>query len=106
VTRWRFQFAPSATGTTLTESFDAPMINVAGAASNFDGRFEMLDKAIRRRSPTSKPPPNPEPGCQRSKGMRVMPLLSTHTADPASIIVRIGKPTGIGAWRTPCVTTS
>jgi uncharacterized protein YndB with AHSA1/START domain len=48
VTVWRFEVAPSATGTTLTESFDAPMINVAGAASNFDGRFEMLDKAIRK----------------------------------------------------------
>jgi uncharacterized protein YndB with AHSA1/START domain len=47
VTRWRFEFAPSGTGTTLTESFDAPMINVDGAPSNFDGRFEMLDKAIR-----------------------------------------------------------
>jgi len=47
VTRWRFEFAPSATGTTLTESFDAPMINVEGAPSNFEGRFEMLDGAIR-----------------------------------------------------------
>ncbi len=48
VTRWRFEFAASGAGTTLTESFDAPMINVDGAASNFDGRFEMLDGAIRK----------------------------------------------------------
>ncbi len=47
VTRWRFEFAPNGNGTTLTESFDAPMINVEGAASNFEGRFEMLDGAIR-----------------------------------------------------------
>lgn len=47
VTRWRFEFSPSGAGTILTESFDAPMINVEGAASNFDGRFEMLDGAIR-----------------------------------------------------------
>ncbi len=47
-TLWRFDFAPSATGTTLTESFDAPMINVAGSASNFEGRFEMLAGAIEK----------------------------------------------------------
>ncbi len=48
VTRWRFEFAPNGNGTTLTESFDAPMINVEGAQSNFEGRFEMLDGAIRK----------------------------------------------------------
>ena len=48
VTRWRFEFAPNGAGTTLTESFDAPMINVPGAASNFEGRFEMLDGAINK----------------------------------------------------------
>ena len=48
VTRWRFEFAPSGSGTTLTESFDAPMINVEGAPSNFEGRFEMLDGAIKK----------------------------------------------------------
>jgi hypothetical protein len=48
VTVWRFEVAASGTGTTLTESFVAPMINVPGAASNFDGRFEMLDGAIRK----------------------------------------------------------
>ena len=44
LTHWRFDFAPSAdgTGTTLTESFDAPRINLAGAPSNFEGRYEML----------------------------------------------------------------
>ncbi len=45
---WRFDFAPSAGGTTLTESFDAPAINVEGSAANFDGRFEMLVKAINK----------------------------------------------------------
>jgi len=47
-TVWRFEFAATGTGTTLTESFDAPMINVEGAPSNFDGRFEMLCKAIEK----------------------------------------------------------
>jgi hypothetical protein len=46
VTRWRFEFARSGAGTTLTESFDAPMINTEGAPSNFEGRFEMLEAAI------------------------------------------------------------
>jgi uncharacterized protein YndB with AHSA1/START domain len=45
--RWRFELAPSAGGTTLTESFDAPLINVEGSAANFEGRFEMLAKAIK-----------------------------------------------------------
>ena len=48
VTVWRFDVAASGEGTTLTESFVAPMINVAGAASNFEGRFEMLDGAINK----------------------------------------------------------
>jgi hypothetical protein len=43
---WRFDLAPGAEGTTLTESFDAPAINVEGSAANFEGRFEMLVKAI------------------------------------------------------------
>ena len=43
VTRWRYEFAPNASGgTTVTESFDAPLINVPGAGSNFEGRYEML----------------------------------------------------------------
>jgi Polyketide cyclase / dehydrase and lipid transport len=45
---WRFEFAPSAEGTTLTESFDAPLINVEGSPANFEGRFEMLAKAINK----------------------------------------------------------
>jgi hypothetical protein len=45
---WRFDFAPGAEGTTLTESFDAPAINVEGSAANFEGRFEMLVKAIKK----------------------------------------------------------
>lgn len=48
VTIWRFEFTPNGRGTTLTESFVAPMINVPGAPSNFEGRFEMLDGAIRK----------------------------------------------------------
>jgi uncharacterized protein YndB with AHSA1/START domain len=46
VSRWRFDFASNGTGTTLTESFDVPMINVAGAPSNFEGRYEMLVNGI------------------------------------------------------------
>jgi hypothetical protein len=46
--RWRFELAPTAEGTTLTESFDAPLINVEGSAANFEGRFEMLVKAINK----------------------------------------------------------
>ena len=46
VNAWRFEFAPSAEGTTLTESFDVPAINVEGSPANFDGRFEMLVNAI------------------------------------------------------------
>ena len=46
--RWRFEFAPNGSGTTLTESFDAPLINVDGSPANFEGRFEMLEGAIRK----------------------------------------------------------
>ncbi len=43
VTRWRYEFAPNSSGgTALTESFDAPMVNLPGSPSNFEGRFEML----------------------------------------------------------------
>jgi uncharacterized protein YndB with AHSA1/START domain len=45
--RWRFEFAPSGEGTTLTESFDLPAINIGGSAANFEGRFEMLAEAIK-----------------------------------------------------------
>jgi len=45
---WRFEFAPSGAGTTLTESFDAPMINVEGSPANFEGRYEMLAEAIKK----------------------------------------------------------
>ncbi len=48
VNRWRFELEPSAEGTTLTESFDAPAINVEGSPANFDGRYEMLVKAINK----------------------------------------------------------
>ncbi len=46
-TKWRFEVATSDAGTTLTESFDAPRINVDGSPANFDGRFEMLAEAIK-----------------------------------------------------------
>jgi uncharacterized protein YndB with AHSA1/START domain len=46
--RWRFELAPNGSGTTLTESFDAPLINVDGSPANFEGRFEMLDGAIKK----------------------------------------------------------
>ena len=45
--RWRFEFAPAGSGTRLTESFDAPLINVEGSPANFEGRFEMLAEAIK-----------------------------------------------------------
>lgn len=48
INTWRFDFAPSAGGTALTESFDVPAINVEGSPANFDGRFEMLVKAINK----------------------------------------------------------
>ncbi len=48
VNRWRFEFAANGSGTTLTESFDAPLINVDGSPANFEGRFEMLDAAIKQ----------------------------------------------------------
>jgi uncharacterized protein YndB with AHSA1/START domain len=48
INHWRFEFAPNGVGTTLTESFDAPAINVEGSAANFEGRFEMLAEAIKK----------------------------------------------------------
>lgn len=45
--QWRYEFAPCTAGTTLTESFDAPLINVEGSPSNFEGRFEMLAEGIK-----------------------------------------------------------
>ena len=45
--QWRFEFEPGTEGTTLTESFDVPMINVEGSPANFAGRFESLVKAIK-----------------------------------------------------------
>lgn len=45
-TIWRFEFAADGAGTTLTESFDAPLLNVDGSPSNFEGRYEMLVEGI------------------------------------------------------------
>ena len=47
-TFWRFELAPTGGGTRLTESFRAPQINVPGSPANFEGRFEMLDRAIKK----------------------------------------------------------
>jgi uncharacterized protein YndB with AHSA1/START domain len=41
-TRWRFEFEAAGDGTRLTESFDAPMINIEGSPANFEGRYESL----------------------------------------------------------------
>lgn len=41
-TRWRYEFVPNDTGTIVTESVHAPMINIEGSPSNFDGRHAML----------------------------------------------------------------
>jgi hypothetical protein len=48
INTWRFDFAPNPGGTTLTESFDVPAINVEGSRANFDGRFEMLVTGINK----------------------------------------------------------
>ncbi len=39
---WTYSFEGVDGGTRLTESFHAPLLNVEGAPSNFDGRHEML----------------------------------------------------------------
>jgi hypothetical protein len=44
---WRFEIASHELGATLTESFDAPVINVEGSVANFDGRFEALVEGVR-----------------------------------------------------------
>jgi uncharacterized protein YndB with AHSA1/START domain len=44
---WRFEIAPHELGATLTESFDAPLINVEGSISNFEGRFEALVEGVK-----------------------------------------------------------
>jgi len=41
-TKWRFELMADGSRTRLTESFDAPMINVEGSPANFEGRYEML----------------------------------------------------------------
>ena len=41
-TRWRYEFVPNGTGTIVTESVHAPMINIEGSPSNFEGRHAML----------------------------------------------------------------
>ena len=46
-TQWRYEFTPCAAGTVLTESFEAPLINVEGSPANYEGRFETLTDAIK-----------------------------------------------------------
>ena len=46
-THWRFELTAVENGTRLTESFDAPLINVAGSVANYAGRFEMLLEGAR-----------------------------------------------------------
>ena len=45
-TQWRFELLPNGAGTTLTESFNAPLINVDGSPANFEGRYEMVVEGI------------------------------------------------------------
>jgi hypothetical protein len=46
-TLWRFELAPTDSGTRLTESFDAPIINVEGSVGNYPERCEMLIEGAR-----------------------------------------------------------
>ncbi len=47
-TVWTYSFAASPEGCTLTESFHAPLLNVEGSPSNFEGRYEMLCAAVQQ----------------------------------------------------------
>jgi uncharacterized protein YndB with AHSA1/START domain len=46
-TLWHFELTPIANGTRLTESFDAPIINVDGSVGNYPERCEMLIEGAR-----------------------------------------------------------
>jgi uncharacterized protein YndB with AHSA1/START domain len=46
-TVWTFEIEPAGQGTRVTERFHAPLLNVAGSPSNFDGRDEMLRQGAR-----------------------------------------------------------
>lgn len=39
---WTYSFEAVEGGTSLTESFHAPLLNVEGSPSNFEGRYEMM----------------------------------------------------------------
>ena len=45
-TTWRFDFVAKDDRTSVRESFHAPMLNLEGSPSNFEGRFEMLHEGI------------------------------------------------------------
>ena len=46
-TVWTFEFEPAGQGTRVTERFHAPLLNVEGSRSNFEGRDEMLRSGVR-----------------------------------------------------------
>ncbi len=46
-TLWRFDLLPTDTGIRLTESFDAPIINVEGSVGNYPERCDILIEGAR-----------------------------------------------------------
>jgi hypothetical protein len=46
-TLWRFELTPIGSGTRVTESFDAPIINVEGSVGNYPERCDMLIEGAR-----------------------------------------------------------
>ena len=47
-TRWRFEFARNRYGDDADRVVRVPRINIEGSPANFEGRFEMLDGAIKK----------------------------------------------------------
>jgi hypothetical protein len=47
-TQWRFEMAAAGSGTTLTESFVAPLINVEGSPANHEGRCASLVEGMQK----------------------------------------------------------
>jgi uncharacterized protein YndB with AHSA1/START domain len=43
---WRYEFAASPGGCTVTESFHAPLLNIEGSPANVEGRYEGLCGAV------------------------------------------------------------
>ena len=46
-TVWTFELEAAGTGTRVTERFHAPLLNIEGSPSNFEGRDELLRKGVR-----------------------------------------------------------